>query len=217
MRTYGRTRSRTLSRRGERRILEILPRIATPREPFDPRDLSPGAAEVWLEIGFGAGEHLCALAAGRPDVLFLGAEPFVNGIAAALARVETLALANVRIHAGDGRDLLALLPPGCLRRLYILFPDPWPKTRHHKRRLVTRAFIAEAARVLRPGAQLTFATDWMEYADQTLRRFIASPDFLWTAETADAWRCAPAGHFHTRYEQKRLGDGPPVWLEFERR
>jgi tRNA (guanine-N7-)-methyltransferase len=194
----------------------LLPSLATPTTPFDPCDLAPGATEVWLEIGFGGGEHMAAQAARRPDVLMLGAEPFVNGVASALRHIEALGLVNVRLHAGDARELMAALPSSSLDRLFLLFPDPWPKARHHKRRLVQAAFVAEAARLMRPGALLSFATDWADYADHTLARFADCADFEWTARTADDWRTPPADHVATRYEAKRLGDCPPVWLEFKR-
>ncbi len=191
----------------------LLPRIATPEGPFDPRTLKPDATEVWLEIGFGGGEHLAAQAARRPDVLFLGAEPFLNGVASALRHIDAAGLANVRLHAGDARELMDALPDASLDRLFILFPDPWPKARHHKRRLISQAFLAEAARVLKPGGPLRFATDWQDYADWTLERLIASPDFTWTADRADDWRVPPADHIPTRYEEKKLGDCAPIWLE----
>ena len=170
-----------------------------------------------MEIGFGGGEHLAGRAGARPDVLFLGAEPFLNGVASALRHIEEGGLANVRLHAGDARELMARLPDASLARLFILFPDPWPKTRHRKRRLVGTEFITEAARVLKPGGRLLFATDWEDYANQALARFLASPDFQWTAGKADDWRRAPSDHVPTRYEAKRLGDCAPLWLSFDRR
>lgn len=215
LRTYGRTRSRTLKPR-RARLQELLPRLALPETPFDPRTLMPGATAVWLEAGFGAGEHLTGQAARRPDVLFLGAEPFLNGQAAALARIEDLGLANVRLHGGDVRALMARLPDRCLDGMFVLFPDPWPKPRHRKRRLVEPAFVADAARLMKPGGRLRLATDWADYADWTLQQFARSPDFRWAAERADDWRRAPADHVTTRYQTKGLGDCAPIWLEFER-
>jgi tRNA (guanine-N7-)-methyltransferase len=216
LRTYGRIKSRSLKPRQARLMDELLPKLALPEAPFDPRALSPAAREVWLEAGFGAGEHLAAQAAAHPDVLLLGAEPFVNGIAAALGHIDDARLANVRLHHGDVRALMALLPDGVLSRLYVLFPDPWPKTRHRKRRLIQADFIAEAARLLRPGGLLRYATDWADYADWTLERFLASPALRWTAERASDWRAPWPDHVTTRYETKRLGDCAPIRLEFER-
>lgn len=194
----------------------LLPRLTLPSEPFDPRALMPDANEVWLEIGFGGGEHLAAQAMRRPDVLLLGAEPFVNGVASALRHIDEGGVENVRLHPGDARELMARLPNASLSRLFILFPDPWPKQRHHKRRLFDRAFLAEAARIVASGGRLRFATDWADYADQALAAASADPRWRWTAEAADDWRAAPADHVTTRYESKRLGDCAPVWLEFER-
>jgi tRNA (guanine-N7-)-methyltransferase len=216
LRTYGRVKSRTLKPRQAQLMQTLLPKLALPDAPFDPRTLFASATEVWLEAGFGAGEHLAAQAARRPDVLLLGAEPFVNGLAACLAHIDAAKLANVRLHHGDVRDLLTRLPDASIDRLFVLFPDPWPKTRHKKRRLIEPGFLAEAARVMKPGARLRFATDWADYADWTLERFLHSPAFRWTAETADDWRRPPADHATTRYELKRLGDCAPIWLEFER-
>jgi tRNA (guanine-N7-)-methyltransferase len=194
----------------------LLPGLAIPAGPFDPAALAPAARESWLEIGFGGGEHLAAQAAANPDTLLLGAEPFLNGVASALRHIDEAGLGNVRLHAGDARDLLAALPDGALARVFILFPDPWPKARHHKRRLIQPAFVAELARVLAPGGRVRFATDWADYADHTLRVFAAEPRFVWLAERADDWREAPADHVATRYEAKRLGDCAPIWLEFAR-
>jgi tRNA (guanine-N7-)-methyltransferase len=216
LRTFGRLKSRSLKPRQARLMDELLPRIAAPTTPFDPHELAPAAREVWLEAGFGAGEHLTGHAAAHPDVLFLGAEPFVNGLGACLAHVDEATLTNVRLHAGDVRALMALLPNASIDRLYVLFPDPWPKTRHKKRRLIQPDFIAEAARLLKPGAPLRFATDWADYADWTLERFQASPDFRWTAQRADDWGRPWPDHLTTRYETKRLGDCDPIWLEFVR-
>ena len=216
LRTFGRTKARALKPRQARLLKTLLPTLAAPDAPFDPRRLRPDASEVWLEVGFGAGEHLTAQAARRPDVLLLGAEPFQNGLAAALARIEDLKLSNVRLEPGDARGLMMRLPAASLARLFVLFPDPWPKTRHWKRRLIEPGFIAEAGRLLRPGGRLRLATDWADYADWALEHFARSSAFVWTAEQAGDWRCAPADHVSTRYEAKRLGDCSPLWLEFER-
>ena len=193
-----------------------LPALSLPTTGFDPRALMPGASEIWLEIGFGGGEHMAAQAARRPDVLTLGVEPFLNGVASAVRHIDAASLTNVRLHVGDARDLIARLPDGSLDRLFILFPDPWPKARHAKRRLVNREFLLGAARVMKPGAPLRFATDWADYANQVLRITADGRPFAWTAQAADDWRIPPADHTTTRYEQKRLGDCAPIWLEFER-
>jgi tRNA (guanine-N7-)-methyltransferase len=195
----------------------LLPRLRAPTEgPLDPRVLMPGAQEAWLEIGFGGGEHMAAQAARHPKVLIIGAEPFQNGVASAVRHVDEQRLENVRIHDGDVRDLLGRLPDASLARVFILFPDPWPKVRHHKRRLVQPDTVAELARILAPGGELRFASDWADYVDWALERFRANPAFAWSAERADDWRAPPADHVTTRYEEKRLGDCAPVFLDFVR-
>ena len=216
LRTYGRVKARPIKPRQAALLTTLLPAIATPSGAFDPYALMPAAQSVWLEIGFGGGEHLAAQAARRPETLMLGAEPFLNGVASALRHVDEAGLANVRLHAGDARTLMAALPDASLERIVILFPDPWPKTRHHKRRLIQADFVSEAARLLRLGGQLRFATDWADYATWALQRFLGHAALRWLAEAADDWRRPPPDHIPTRYELKRLGDCDPVWLEFER-
>lgn len=193
-----------------------LPELRVPAGPIDPKALKTDAAEAWLEIGFGGGEHMATQAARRPDVLILGAEPFVNGVASAVRHVDEAGLTNVRIHDGDVRELVERLPDASLTRVFILFPDPWPKARHHKRRLVQPDFVAALARVLKPGGRLRFASDWSDYVDSALATISADPLFTWTGERPDDWRTPPADHITTRYETKRLGDCEPVFLDFVR-
>ena len=219
LRSYGRIKARQLKTRQAGLIEANLPRLSIPDPalgPMDPAVLAPGYDEVWLEIGFGAGEHMAAQAQRHPHALILGAEPFLNGAASAVRHIDERGIDNIRILQGDGRELAAALPEACLSRIFILFPDPWPKSRHHKRRLIQPEVIAALARVLKPGGRLRFATDWADYADWTLQRFNHSPDFRWTAETATDWTSPPADHVTTRYEEKRLGDCDPVFLDFVR-
>jgi tRNA (guanine-N7-)-methyltransferase len=215
LRSYGRLKTRQLKPRQAGLLESELPRLTVPLG-LDPRTLRPEASELWLEIGFGGGEHMAEQAARHPYVLLLGAEPFVNGVASAVRHLHERGLANVRLHQGDARDLLAGLPDACLSRVFILFPDPWPKARHNKRRLLQPAFIESLARVMAPGACLRFATDWRDYAAWTLERMVKSSAFNWTAESAADWRTPPADHVTTRYEEKRLGDCAPIFLEFVR-
>jgi tRNA (guanine-N7-)-methyltransferase len=216
LRSFGRIKSRPIKPRQAALMDSLLPTLRIPQAAFEPRALMPEAAEVWLEIGFGGGEHMAGQADRRRDVLILGAEPFQNGVASALRHIDERGLANVRLQDGDARELIAHLPDACLDRAFILFPDPWPKVRHHKRRLITAEMLVELARVLKPGGGLRFATDWADYADWTLERVLASGLFAWNAGRADDWRVAPADHLTTRYEEKRLGDCAPVFLDFAR-
>ena len=219
LRSFGRVRSRALKPRqaallADRAAALMLPDPAS--GPIDPKALMPGAAEVWLEIGFGGGEHLSAQAARRPDALLIGVEPYLNGVASCVRHLEDVGVGNVRLLQDDARALMAALPEASLDRVFILFPDPWPKARHHKRRLIQDDFVEGLARVLKPGGTLRFATDWADYADWALQRLNARGRFSWTAEGPDDWRVPPADHVTTRYEEKRLGDCAPAFLEFRR-
>jgi tRNA (guanine-N7-)-methyltransferase len=184
-----------------------------PRSLFDRR---PRA--VWLEIGFGGGEHLAAQAAAHPEIGFIGVEPFVSGVARLLAACEAAALGNVRVLVDDARLLLAALPAGSIDRTFILFPDPWPKVRHHKRRIVSSGTVADLARVLAPGAELRLATDDPAYARWMLEALVREPRLAWLAERARDWRARPDDWPPTRYEAKALAAGRrPVYLRFLRR
>jgi tRNA (guanine-N7-)-methyltransferase len=216
LRSYGRIKSRPIKPRQAALMESLLPALRPPAAAFDPRTLMPGAAEAWLEIGFGGGEHMAAQAAKHPEVLIVGAEPFQNGVASALRHIDEAGLRNVRVHDGDVRELLGRMPDASLTRAFILFPDPWPKTRHHKRRIVQPDLVAELARLLVPGGRLRFASDVAHYVDWSLEKIAANPAFAWTAEQASDWRIAPADHITTRYEEKRLGDCAPVFLDFVR-
>lgn len=172
---------------------------------------------VRLEIGFGGGEHLEAAALANPEVGFIGVEPFIAGVARLLAGIEAHGLDNVRILVDDARLLLARLPDSSLERIDVLFPDPWPKSRHHKRRIVNRETCAEMARILAPGGELRLATDDPGYARWMLQALLAEPRLAWTAERAADWRAPGPGHQRTRYEAKALAAGRrPVYLQCRR-
>lgn len=215
IRTFGRVGGRALSSRQQALVDELLPQLDVPEGLSDPGALFPQAKEVWLEIGFGGGEHLAEQARRHPDVGFIGCEPFIEGMAKALTQVEAGKFSNVRLRMDDARPLIDGLAPGSLARVFILFPDPWPKKRQHKRRLIQPDFLDSLHRACRKGARVRFATDVVSYADEALLRFLQHGGFRWLAETADDWRRAPADHVTTRYETKKLGDCAPVWFDFE--
>lgn len=217
LRSFGRIKARALKPRQQQLIDVLLPHLAVEiAAPIEPEALFPNADRRVLEIGFGAGEHLVGQACAHPNWGFIGVEPFQNGMGAALARIEESGAANIRLHLGDARDVIAQLPDGSLDQVDILFPDPWPKARHWKRRLVQPAFAAEAARILKRGGELRFATDWAHYAAWALEVLTKEPAFEWTADSAADWRNPWPGHITTRYEAKRLGDCAPIWLSFRR-
>jgi tRNA (guanine-N7-)-methyltransferase len=168
---------------------------------------APAVAEVWLEIGFGGAEHLLWQARANPRVGLIGCEPFADGIVKALSAIEGANLSNVRIHADDARPLLRWLPTASIARTFILFPDPWPKKRHHKRRLVSQATLAELARVMRRGAELRIATDVADYARAILLAVSQQQSFRWTAAGPHDWRERGIDWPPTRYEQKALLGG----------
>ncbi|MEC9367651.1 MAG: tRNA (guanine(46)-N(7))-methyltransferase TrmB [Pseudomonadota bacterium] len=211
LRSYGRKKGHRLSPRQQRLFDELLPRlrvdIAMP-SPASVAGLFPNVADkVALEIGFGAGEHLLWHARQAPRWGFIGCEPFLNGIAAILGRIEDTGTANIRLHDGDVRDLLEWLPDACFDRVFILFPDPWPKKRHAKRRLVSTAFLRGLARAMKPGAELRFASDIPEYAAGALIAARDSGAFEWTARSARDWRERLPDWPQTRYEAKALAEG----------
>ncbi len=172
-------------------------------------------SRTWLEIGFGGGEHLAYQAELHPEVQFIGCEPYVNGIAGLLTHIEEHKLSNIRIYSDDARDLINSLPDNSLERVFILYPDPWPKTRHHKRRIISSEFLDSLTRVMKAGAELRLATDSADYATWMLERLLAHKSFKWTAKTCDDWLNPPAEWISTRYEQKALA-GIPTYLNFRK-
>jgi tRNA (guanine-N7-)-methyltransferase len=208
---YGRRRGRRL-RTGQRNLLaNLLPTLSfevPERGQLDPRSLFPTEpADLWLEIGFGAGEHLAWQASAHPEIGFLGAEVFENGVVKLLAEVQRQGLSNVRVFVDDARLLLAALPERSLGRAFILFPDPWPKQRHHKRRMVSPATLDALARALKDGAELRLATDDLGYLRWMLELAPVHPAFEWQVRGPRDWRERPADWPATRYEGKALAAG----------
>jgi tRNA (guanine-N7-)-methyltransferase len=211
LRSYGRRRGRAPSARQAALWRDVLPRVALDLShppPARPGDLfAPPVEEVWLEIGFGGGEHLLWQARHNPGVGLIGCEPFQDGVIKVLSAIEEERLGNVRLYADDARLLLRWLPGASIARTFILFPDPWPKKRHHKRRLVSAATLGELARVMRPGAELRIATDDGEYVRWMLLALGEQRNFSWAAAGPADWRERPSDWPPTRYEQKALREG----------
>lgn len=220
---YGRRHGKRL-RPGQKRLLdELLPKL---RIDGVSRAENPGRVPllrgagfadrrpVWLEIGFGGGEHLVYQALANPQVGLIGCEPFVNGIAMALGRLEAARPGNVRLYPGDARDLIELLPPRLVGRVFLLYPDPWPKARHHRRRFMNPENLALLAPAMESGAELRVATDIADYAAHALEAVAASPGFrLVPRDHAAPWEGWPG----TRYEAKALKAGRvPHYLTFVR-
>jgi tRNA (guanine-N7-)-methyltransferase len=221
LRSYGRRKGKRLSPRKDRLLKELLPKLRPGLDAPAPNDLrtlfSVPVREVWLEIGFGSGEHLLWQAEQNPEIGFIACEPFINGVAALLGSVEDRGLKTVHIHDGDARDVLAWLPEGTIARAFILFPDPWPKKRQVKRRLVSPELVAALARVMAPGGELRFASDDADYAGQALLAVKQSGAFRWLAAKAADWQMRPADWPETRYERKALSEGrKPVYLSWQR-
>ncbi len=222
LRTFGRRKGHRLSPRKQALVDTMLPRLridwgVPASAPFSGLFPRPVKA-VALEIGFGAGEHLACQAAAHADWGFLGCEVYLNGVAALLARIEEAGLDNIRIYDEDVRDLLEWLPAASLDRVFVLFPDPWPKKRHHKRRLISEQTLFQLARAMRRGAELRVASDIPDYIRTSLLAARAGGAFDWRARSPRDWRARPSGWPETRYERKALRDGRSCcYLTFVRR
>lgn len=201
LRSYGRRRGRKPSARQAALLRDCLPRFAV-----EPAQISR-AAEAWLEIGFGGGEHLLAQARRNPNATIIGCEPYEDGVLKVLSAIEAENLPNIRVHMGDVRDVLRQLAPGSLDRAFVLFPDPWPKRKHRKRRLVNASLLDLLARALKADAELRIATDIGDYARTMLEAFSREPRFLWQAAGPADWRLQPADWVETKYESKAVEAG----------
>jgi tRNA (guanine-N7-)-methyltransferase len=220
---HGRKHGHKLRPGLKRLMTELLPRLRVTL-PAPGQELDPAALfgrvpdDLWLEIGFGAGEHLAWQAEQHPGIGFIGAEVFVNGIASLLRQIRERGLDNLRILEGDGRDLLEALPAASLGRVFILFPDPWRKTRHHKRRVVRRETLDHLARLMKDGAELRLASDHADYLGWMLEAVTNHGAFQWLVRGPEDWRRRPADWPPSRYEQKALAQGRrPTYLRFVRR
>jgi tRNA (guanine-N7-)-methyltransferase len=210
LRSYGRRRGRKPSDRQTCLLSDVLPRVAfnSAAPPGRLREAEQqGAKARWLEIGFGGGEHLLWQARHNKDVQLIGCEPFEDGVVKVLTGIERDALSNIRIHMGDARDVLRMLPDRSIARVFILFPDPWPKKKHRKRRIVNAETLKLLSRVMGPGAELRLATDIGDYARTMLEVLQSAPEFMWRAHGPADWRVRPADWPETRYEAKAVAAG----------
>jgi tRNA (guanine-N7-)-methyltransferase len=222
---YGRFKGKTLKQSQKTYLDEDLAALAPGAVGWDEnperKDLDLdglfGGRPVWLEVGFGGGEHLVHQAERNPDVGIIGAEPYINGVAMLLGKIRQANADNIAIHPGDARDLMDVLPENSISRAFLLYPDPWPKTRHHRRRFVTQEHLEPLARCLKPGSIFRVATDIPDYVRQTLEE-VPKAGFEWLAERPADWRECWDDWISTRYEQKALREGrTPHYLTFRKR
>ena len=200
--------------KGHQRVLidELLPSIeillSGDATPLNPAKMFPAAtSQTWLEIGFGSGEHLIKQALNNPLVGFIGCEPYINGVARILTSISRLGLSNIRIFRDDARILLQALPAQSIERTFILFPDPWPKARHHKRRIVGPKTISTLCRLMPKGAELRIATDDASYKEWILMHILSCNGFEWRARRPQDWQVKLADWPETRYEMKANAAG----------
>ena len=221
---YGRIKGKSLNAAQVRYLEEDLPKLSVAgitfeenpeRNLLDIRELA-GGRKIWLEVGFGGGEHLVHQALQNPDVQFLGVEPYVNGVAMLLGKMRNAGVANIKLHMGDARNLMDVLPDGSVSKAFLLYPDPWPKMRHHRRRFVTQEHLIPLSKCLKPGAEFRVATDIEDYVRQTLQE-VPRAGFEWLAEGPEDWRAPWGDWIATRYEQKAVReDRIPHYMTFRK-
>ena len=217
---YGRRKGYSLSLLRKNLLNELLPKLLIDTESSGliiPSLYFKKNNEIWLEIGFGAGEHLAAQAARYPDVGFIGCEPYVNGVAKLLSEIKKKSLNNIRLHNDDARLLLEKLTPASINKVFVLFSDPWPKKRHNRRRFINYENLNALSRVMKNFANLRFATDDMGFARWALSMFYQHPDFHWLVDGPEDWRNRYVDALSTRYEKKAIKRGQKcVYLTFQR-
>ncbi|WP_050928209.1 tRNA (guanine(46)-N(7))-methyltransferase TrmB [Aestuariivita boseongensis] len=221
---YGRLKGKALKKSQKAYLDEDLAKLSPGPVDWDvnpdrvPLDLEAlfGGREVWLEVGFGGGEHLVHQARENPNIGIIGAEPYINGVAMLLGKIRRAGVTNLAVYPGDARDLMDVLPAQSIAKAFLLYPDPWPKARHHRRRFVTQEHLEPLARCLKPGAEFRVATDIPDYVRQTLEE-VPKAGFDWLAERPADWREPWGDWISTRYEQKALREGRvPHYLTFQR-
>ena len=207
LRSFGRRRGRKLSPRQQCLLDTLLPRLSIDLSHLDDLIASASNTDIWIEIGFCGGEHLIAQAESNRHVTIIGCEPFEEGIVKVLSAIEEKGLTNIRLHGDDARDVLRALPPASISRVFILFPDPWPKKKHQKRRLISAHLLQLLARVTKPDAEIRIGTDIADYARTILMAVQQQQQFAWTAQQPSDWQVRPADWPETRYEQKARREG----------
>ena len=221
---YGRIRGKSLKPRQQRYLSEDLPKLSVAgitREENPKRTLLDigsftAGKPLWLEVGFGGGEHIVHQALNNPEVQFLGVEPYINGVAMLLGKIRQTGAKNIRVHMGDVRNLMDVLPSGSIKKAFLLYPDPWPKLRHHRRRFVTPEHLVPFNTVLAKGAEFRVATDIEDYVRQTLQE-VQKAGFEWLAEGPEDWRQPWSDWLATRYEQKALREArTPHYMTFRK-
>ena len=215
---YGRRKGRPLRNTSKRLLEELLPAYVVPDNTSDPAKLfTHNPSKLYLEIGFGGGEHLAMVAKNHPENAYIGAEPFLNGVSSFLKYCQNEALKNVRIWPDDIRLQLSSWPNECLDGIFIMFPDPWPKIRHSSRRIINKDNLAAFARLIKVGGSLRMASDHASAKNWILSGMLENPYFDWTAESPDDWNVQPRDCPETRYMRKALKEGRrPAWFDFKR-
>jgi tRNA (guanine-N7-)-methyltransferase len=219
-RFFGRRKGPTLSARQQKLINECLPSLLieasnqrTPHHSINIGDYFKNYEEVWLEIGFGKGEHLAWQAHKNPHVGLIGCEPYMNGVASLLDKINTGRQKNIRLYNDDARHILWHLPNEAVTKVFLIHPDPWPKKRHARRRFVNSDNLDDISRILKPGGELRIGTDHPIYREWTMIQMANRNDFIWTAETSEDWQNRPADWPETRYEVKAM-EGKATYLVF---
>jgi len=217
---FGRRSGKTLHGGQKALVEDLLPRVEIKVDgALNPRDLFPDDKRIVIEIGYGGGEHLARKAVEEPETGFIGCEVFTGGIGKMVQAIGARGIENVRLFTDDALKLLMAVPDASVDAVYLLYPDPWPKTRHHKRRFVSPTTLAELARVIRPGGTFYFATDIEDYADWTLAHIVRAPEFEFAPASPGAWHEPYPGWQPTRYEQKARREGRMIsfYFSFTRR
>ena len=221
---YGRIKGKTLNAAQYRYLDEDLPRLSVlgvtrlenPERDLLDIDTLTGGRPLWLEVGFGGGEHLVHQALHNPDVQFLGVEPYVNGVAMLLGKMRKSGVTNIKLHMGDARNLMDVLPDESVCKAFLLYPDPWPKIRHHRRRFVTPEHLIPLSKCLKLGAEFRVATDIKDYVRQTLQE-VPKAGFDWLAEGPEDWRAPWGDWISTRYELKAVREErTPHYMTFRK-